>query len=209
MPELEKITSNIRRVLAQFSLSDLRISYLAIAVMIAIGAIVNVFMPHGWTVWPFVLAAGIITMVHEAAERNGQGVPPLHAYGFFAGAVIVWVVLTAIFSVVNPVILVFGLLGLSYQAARAYIKARQRMKLIETRRAEGKCIHCGEPINKDLTYCEECGNEPDPMSTQLQRVASTIQQQKKVGHARQVLTETNKTAMSRREKAILRSKGRK
>lgn len=210
MLDMAKIKSDVRIALRDFSRHDLRWSHLAIGVMILIGVIVNLLLPHGWTVWPFVLAAGIITMVHEAAERNGQGVPPLHAYAFFAGAVIMWVVLVSIFAAVNPFILVAGVFGLGYHSTQGYLKGRQRMKLIAQRRADGQCIHCGEPANKVLAYCENCGEEPDPVATQLQRVASTIHQNKKTAHARSVLTpESNATKTSRREKAILRQKGRR
>ena len=143
MADIPKIKADVTTALREFSMHDLRWSHLLIGMMILIGAIVNLLLPHGWTVWPFVLAAGIMTMVHEAAERNGQGVPPLHAYAFFAGAVLTWVVLVSIFAVVNPFILVAGILGLGYHSARAYMKGRQRVLLIATRRAEGKCIHCG------------------------------------------------------------------
>lgn len=210
MADIPKIKNDVRNALRQFSAHDLRLSHIVIGVMIVIGAIINIFLPHGWTIWPFVLGAGIMTMVHEAAERNGQGVPPLHAYGFFAGAIVAWIVLVTLLAVVNPLIVVIAILGLGYHSAHAYIKARQRMMLIESRRAEGKCIHCGEPVNKDLTYCENCGEEPDPVSTQLERVASTIHQRKNAAHARSVLTpEAPSAALSRREKAILRQKGRR
>src|SRR5687768_8892372 len=72
---------------------DLRWSYLAVFGMVLVGAVVNLIMPHGWTVWPMVLAAVIMLAMHEAAERTSEGVPPFKAYGLFAAALLAWLVI--------------------------------------------------------------------------------------------------------------------
>src|SRR3989442_4467205 len=66
---------------------DIRWSYWLVGGLIALG-IVSTFLPwsHGWIVWPFIFVVGFMSMVHEAAERNGQGVPPFHVYSLFVGA---------------------------------------------------------------------------------------------------------------------------
>jgi hypothetical protein len=176
---------NIRR---QFSLADLRWSYIAIGVFIVIGAVVNLLLPNGWTIWPFVFAAGVLTMMHEAADRNASGIPPLYVYGFVAGAVITWIGVVMIFTAVNPLILVLGMLALAYYAAKDHIKQKQRMELMAGRAMEGLCIHCGEPVDATLAYCPECGLEPNPDESRLKRVASTVSQAKRSQHMREVLS---------------------
>src|SRR5438309_498187 len=54
---------------------QLRWSFFAIVGLVVLGAVVNRLIPHGWAVWPFVAAAGMMLMIHEAADRNGQGIP--------------------------------------------------------------------------------------------------------------------------------------
>src|SRR5438128_3057792 len=82
----EWIQRGVPTALNQFREHDLRWSYLAVGGMVIVALIVNFLLPHGWTVWPFVLAIGILLYIHEAAERNGTGVPPMHVYGLFFGA---------------------------------------------------------------------------------------------------------------------------
>src|SRR5690349_13687686 len=89
---------------------DMRWSYGLIAVAIVVGIVAS-FMSHGWTVWPFVFIVCFMSMVHEAAQRNGQGVPPFHVYALLVGTIVGWIVVVAIFSLVNPVILLFGLIA--------------------------------------------------------------------------------------------------
>src|SRR5438132_11300131 len=89
---------------------DIRWSYWLVGGMIALGAVSSLFLSHGWTVWPFVFIACFMSMVHEAAERNGQGVPPFHVYALLVGGVAVWIVVVLLFSFVNPVVLMIGLI---------------------------------------------------------------------------------------------------
>jgi hypothetical protein len=167
----ERAKAFLRRGLREYVRTDLRWSYLAIFGMILGGAVINLAMPHGWTVWPFVMAAGMMMLIHEAAERNLTGVPPFHVYALFFSALACWFVLLAILSLINPVILLIGLLVLGYYCALGYLKQRERKRLIARRRMEGKCIFCGAVADYDLAFCMNCGNEPDPDDAQLKRVA--------------------------------------
>src|SRR5690242_2191907 len=89
------VKNDAGQALRDFRDKDLRYSYLIIGGMIVIGLIVNWLFAHsrGWTVWPFVLAAGILLCIHEAAERNGTGVPPLQVCALFGGAIAGWIVM--------------------------------------------------------------------------------------------------------------------
>ena len=86
----------------------MRWSYWLIISLILVGIVANIVLSHGWTIWPFIFCVGFMSMVHEAAERNGQGVPPLHVYAFLLCVIAVWVFLTAILSVVNVFVLLCG-----------------------------------------------------------------------------------------------------
>jgi hypothetical protein len=151
--------------------TDLRWSYLLIFAMMAGGVVINLFMPHGWTVWPLVMAAGMMLLIHEAADRNGEGIPPLQVYAFFLGALVIWFFMMAVLSIVNPVILLVGLIAAGYYCALGYIRQREHKLLVTKRRMEGLCIFCGEPADYDLAFCPRCGREPDPDDAQLRRVA--------------------------------------
>ena len=199
------IDNDLPVALKQFFSMDLRWSYIAIGAMVVIGVVLNFLLPHGWTVWPFVMAAGILAMVNEAADRNGQGIPPFQVYALFFGALGLWVFVMAVLSITNPLILLLGISVLIYYAIRGYLQDRERRCMIETRRAENRCIHCGEPIiDPKLAFCENCGEEPNPLNTQLDRVRSTVSLAKNTAHARGVLTKEAVTAAAaRKEKQLL------
>src|SRR4051812_5408234 len=97
--------------LKEFYRNDMRWSYWIIGGLIAI-AIVASFFKGGWQLYPFLFAAGVLSMIHEAADRNGQGVPPLYAYAFLLGGIGIWILVVLIFSFVNPFILFLGVLAL-------------------------------------------------------------------------------------------------
>src|SRR5688500_7985991 len=53
----------VMMALQQFTRLDLRWSYLAIGVLVVVGAVLNLVLPHGWTVWPMIMAVGGMMMV--------------------------------------------------------------------------------------------------------------------------------------------------
>src|SRR5262245_39161943 len=93
--------------ITEFYRNDMRWSYWVIGLLVVV-AIVAGFFKGGWQLYPFLFAAGVLSMIHEAADRNGQGVPPLYAYGFLLGVVGLWVVIVIIFSFINPFIIFLG-----------------------------------------------------------------------------------------------------
>ena len=205
------LTGDAAAATRQFWLLDMRWSYLMVSGLAFVGVVVNFFLPHGWTVWPFVMAAAILLFVHEAAERNGQGVPPLHVYALFFGALAAWIIVMAILSVTNPLIVVLGIAILGYRCAKAWIKQRERNRIIEERRAAGQCIYCGEIVeNANLGVCMNCGNDPDPSATQLARVASIVHGAKQTERARAVIKgESLGQIASKKERVLAASRPRK
>jgi hypothetical protein len=189
--------------LKQFYQTDMRWSYWVIAGLVAIGIVAS-FFKGGWALYPILFAAGVLSMIQEAADRNGQGVPPLYAYGFLIGIILLWVIVVLIFSFVHPVLVFIGMLVLAYQLARGYLQERERTKLIETRRAHGECIHCGFETEEKKGVCPNCGEEPDPTSARLRRVASIVHVRKNTPQARGVLGKGNPmSSVKQRENALI------
>lgn len=165
------IKARLMEAFRQFASLDLRISHLAIGVTIILGALINLFLPHGWTVWPAILAFGILTYMNEAVSRNCQGFPPYHVYAFFIGAIAAWTLIVLVLSAVNPVILILGIGAILFRIIEAVLRQREREKLIATRRLQGVCLHCGGPYDANVVFCENCGEEPNPDEAILKRVA--------------------------------------
>jgi len=183
---------------------DLRWSYVVIFAMVCIGGVVNFVLPHGWTVWPMVLAAGVMALMHESAERTSEGVPPFKAYALFGAALLAWLVVVVVSSVLNPFILILGLVAIAYQVARGHLTVRQKRLLVEARREDGRCIYCGMPANYDTAYCENCGEDPDPERTRLDRVASMASQERRGARVRAAMTpESHAASAKKREEALL------
>jgi hypothetical protein len=166
----EQLKRMLREGWRQYRLRDLRWSYFAVLILAVCGGVVNVLFAHGWTVWPFVFAAGILLMVHEAVDRNGQGIPPLYAYVLLGSGMTLWMLFVIVLKAVNPIVLLIGFIGLCYYAAAGYGKQLERQRLIAKRRMEGCCIHCGYPANPQHVYCDHCGEEPDPDGARIGRV---------------------------------------
>jgi len=195
---------NFLKGLKDYVSYDLRFSYWLVLGMVLLGIGVSIFVPHGWAIWPFICVAGFLAMVNEAAERNGQGVPPFQVYALFAGAIFVWIVIIAIFSLFNGVVIMIGLVALAYQCARAWMQERERNRVIEARRASGECVHCGEVVTNKNGVCEHCGNEPDPIGTRLRRVANIVNANKDAGRARSAIQQkSNHASASSKEQALI------
>lgn len=200
----QEIKAYLTKAMHQFSWADLRWSYILIGGMIVLGAFVNYVMPHGWTIWPLIPVMGLLIVVNESADRNGQGVPPLQVYALLAMGVAAWLIGVMILSQVNVFVLLLGVGGLGAYTAHGYLKHRERLRLRFARRLEGLCVHCGEPADEDDTYCENCGQEPDPDRTGQQRTSAIVQHGRKTDRARSVLTpESLGNVAARKEKALL------
>ena len=202
--QIERVKPFIRLGLREYVRTDVRASYLIIAGMILLGIIVNFFMPHGWTVWPLVLAASLMLLIHEAADRNGVGVPPILVYSFFAGAIVIWLMCVAILSLFNPIVLLIGILVLGYYCVKGYLQKVEEKRVIAKRRLDGCCIFCGHPADYELACCMHCGREPDPDSALLRRVGFSPRQGDIKQQARAALKPlSNAASAKQKEQALL------
>jgi hypothetical protein len=200
----ERIKPMLRQGWREYKQRDMRWSYLVIGVLIVCGIIVNLLLAHGWTVWPFVFAAGLLLMLHEAVDRNGQGVPPLYAYALLGSAITFWMLVVVVLKAVNPIVLLLGFLGLCYYAALGYQKQLDRVRLVASRRADGCCIHCGYPADPRRVYCSHCGEEPDPDTSRLGRIATSERSTSDKARTRAALTPPAPTASAKaKEQALL------
>lgn len=196
-----------RQVVASFKQldeTDLRWTHLAIIGMVVAGGIVNCFLDHGWTVWPLVMAAALMTAVSEAADRAGQGVPPLVVYAGFAGAMVVWIGSVMILSQVPLIVIFAAIVAVSYFSIKGWLKVRLRRQLIESRIAHGLCVNCGQAVSPNIDLCENCGLPPNPTLAESRHLADVTHRRANAAHARAVLTgESMAASASRKEQALL------
>jgi hypothetical protein len=198
----EWLKTRLASVVHEYARLDLRASHIIVAAMIIAGAITNLVVAHGWTVWPFVGAFGVLTYINEAADRNGQGIPPFQVYAFFFGAVALWILMVLLLSSINPIIVILGIMAVGYRAAQAFIRQRERDRLIAARRADGRCIHCGEVFDPNGIVCESCGEEPNPDEALLKRVAQIYRSPQEMARTRATLSR-GVTNASTKESALL------
>ena len=188
----------------QLDITDLRWTHLAIVGLVVGGAVVNLFLHNGWTVWPLVMVAALMTAVHEAADRAGQGVPPLTVYVCFAAAIVAWIVLTMILSAVNVFVILAAIVALGYFSLKGWLKVKIREELIKSRIAQGLCVYCGEPASTNLDYCENCGMEPNPVLAESRRLSDSTHRNANAAHARAVLKgEGIGMSAARKEQALI------
>ena len=209
----EEIKNRLRQALRDFIGLDLRPSHLIVAGIVLLGVIVNILFAHshGWTVWPVVLAFAMLTIINEAVDRNGQGIPPIQVYAFFIGAGVLWLVLVMVLWAISPIFLILGIGLVLYRGVEAYIKQRERERLIDFRRERGVCVHCGEVYDPNAVLCESCGEEPNPDSAILKRVAQICRSPQDVARARAALSRASgsNSAASKEKALIARHHGEK
>ncbi len=200
--------SALKQVIASFrqlDVTDLRWTHLTIVGMVIGGALINLIFRHdGWTIWPLVMVVALMTAVHEAADRAGQGVPPLTVYACFAGAIVLWIALTMILSAVNVFVILAAVVALGYFSIKGWLKVKLREELIKSRIAQGLCVYCGEPASTDLEYCDNCGMTTNPITAEARRLSDLTHRNADATHARAVLKgESMQASASRKEQALL------
>jgi len=202
--QIERLKPFLRLGLREYFRTDARASYLIIVGMGVLGVFVNLFLPHGWTIWPLVIVAEGMLLINEAADRNGVGVPPLLVYAFFSGAILFWLLCVAILSLFNPIILLIGMMVLRYYCIKGYLLQLEQKRVIAKRRQEGCCIYCGHPADYELACCMHCGREPDPDYAQLKRVGFAPRAPDIKQHARAALKSESLAEVARqKEQALL------
>ena len=187
----------------EFIRHDLRFSHLVVAASIVLGALINLFFAHGWSIWPVVLAFGILTYINEAVSRNGQGIPPFQVYLFFMVAVVLWLLAVAILASLHPLILILGLIAILYRIGEAILRQRERNRLVASRRSQNLCLHCGHTYDSNAVFCDHCGEEPNPDAAILKRVAQIYRSDNDVERARANLGRTAPTTISTKEQALI------
>jgi hypothetical protein len=199
----------LRIALRNFLERDLRWAYLINAGLVVLGVVINIFLPHGWTVWPLVGAAGIMVMVNEASDRNAVGIPPLQVYALVTVAICLWIMGAMLFSALWPLLLVCVVAPLFYYGMRGYRWQVARDRLVALRKRQGRCVHCGEPADPQYLFCTCCGmdlNALEPAAKPNLEQLSPAQME----HARQILMPQSPIAeMSRKEQQLLKRKRRK
>ena len=209
---MQSFRSIARDVVSRFrrlSAADLRWSFLIVAVLIVLGAILNAFFPHGWTVWPFVAVAGLFVMLNESTDRNGEGIPPLQVYALLFSALAIYAIVLVILSRLNLLVLIAGLTMCTYYAVRAILAQRTKDQLLADRLANGQCVHCGYPANSKNAYCEQCGEEPNPSAAQKERIGAVLRTGGRTGRMRAMLTSKSATAdVKSKEQALLARRNR-
>ena len=200
---IDEIKTFAIRARAQFSWSDLRWSYVIIGGLLLLCIPISMLLEHGSQIWPVVPVLGMMIVVNESVERNGQGVPPFQVYAFFAMIIGVWMLGVIILSTINVLVQLLAVGVLAYYSVKAYMLQRNRLRLIETRRNEGCCIHCGEPADPEELICEECGLEVDPERSSQQRTASIAIYGRKGDRARKVLKQDSMAGTAARKEQSL------
>ena len=109
----DELKPQVTAALRHFKQTGLRWSYIINGTLVIVGFVANYFLPHGWVVWPAVLAIGMLVMINEAVDRNGQGWPPLLIYASVAAVLTLWVLFAFIFSAIAPVLLFVGVPALA------------------------------------------------------------------------------------------------
>ena len=208
----ELIIPKLKQLFRDYLLLGSRPSHIIIAAMIVVGALVNMFFAHGWTVWPFVLAFGILTYINEAVDRNGQGIPPVQVYGFFVGVGLAWILVILLVWAINPIIFILGIGVIIYRVVEALLRQRERERLIASRRLAGVCLHCGEVYDPNVSVCPSCWEEPNPDAALLKRVAQICHSPQEMARARAVLSRSSggsKSSSSKEQALIDRHHGKK
>jgi hypothetical protein len=197
--------SRVFRGLKEYLILESRPSHLIIGAMVVVGAVMNLILPHGWTVWPFVLAFGMLTYINEAVDRSGQGIPPYQVYLLFLAAGAAWIVAIVLLQMINPIVFIIGIGVIVYRVVEAVMKQRERENLIATRKMQGLCLHCGSVYDPNSSVCPSCWEEPNPDAALLRRVAQICHSPADMARARAVLTRAAPSgSASAKEQALIK-----
>jgi hypothetical protein len=163
-------------VLRTFVFLDMRWSFFVTVILIGVGGIVQLFIPRGWSVWPVVFCGALLSMLDEASDRNGVGVPPLRVVAFVVGVLAAWLGLAMFLRVVPTIVPILGLGVTAYYSIRADLKRRQRRAVMAMRVHQGLCAYCGEEFEPGTIDCMHCGELVNPdgiRSTWSTRIAQS------------------------------------
>lgn len=173
-------------------LHQVPIVWIIVGVLIALGFIanftINLFASGGLSVWPFIFAASTLLVINDASDQNGVGVPPLHAYGLLLGVLLVFFVVVALISHINPWVLMVLTLGLAVYVGRDWRDRKRKEREVIRRRLAGVCIRCLEPVKNDIdASCPRCDFPVHPERLTMMRLARAIAQAGSGARVRQTL----------------------
>jgi hypothetical protein len=169
------------------------VTWLVIVGLVIVGALVNIFLPGGVVVWPFVFAVSLLLIVNSASERHGVGVPPFQAYALCFGVLLVFFVFIALVSRINAwLVVVLTILAGGYLLQDRSVR-RHRARVLDVRRAAGLCVRCATPVGRGRDdVCPRCGTPAHPDRVNLFHLGNAIRQNARftASGARQVLSGT-------------------
>lgn len=204
MFDFQNIRQKLQPYLRQFSIADLRWSYIIVAGMVVVSVLINViFKSKGWTIWPFTAETAAVVFIQELVERNTDGMPPLQVYALALGILLVWITVAIALSLTNPIIILLGVGALIYYSLRGYMRIRRKQEMIAQRIDQGLCIHCGQPANPDSGVCENCGEDPNPSDSQLKRVQAYSSKNRNPARMRAVLKQDSLAASAKKKEDAL------
>lgn len=157
--------------------------------MAVAGFFVNVFMPGGLVVWPFVFAAAMLLIVNDASDRNAVGVPPFQAYALFFGILAGLFLFVALVSQINAWLIIALTIGAAVFVARDWAQRKAKQREYERLRAAGLCVRCRTPVGRGLDdVCSSCGLPSNLERVNLLRLGRAIGMRADAVKLRQVLT---------------------
>jgi hypothetical protein len=200
----EHLRKELPRTLRDLVRLNFRYSFVVAAGLVVVGAIVQRFIPNGWSVWPVVFVGGLLAMIDEAVDRNGTGIPPLRVIALTIAFLASWLGMALLLKVIHPVVWLLGIAVATYFAIRGDMRRRAAIGLMNMRVANGQCAHCGEEVDEGVIDCPHCGEltNPDGVRTRW----STLQGQSAAAVARTrgiLIGETGGAIAQRKEQALL------
>lgn len=150
---------------------------------------INIFASGGLSVWPFIAAVSLLLVINQASDENAVGVPPLQAYGLFAGVLVGFFIFVALVSRINPWVVVALTLGAGAWLVYDWKLRLDKQRELQRRRLAGLCVRCLTPVKDGLDeFCPNCDLPVNPERLNLFRLGKAIANKAQSGKTRAVLT---------------------
>ena len=188
-PATDRIDHTISLPTTQDEKAAVPIMWLVVVGLVVVGALINIFLPGGVVVWPFVFALSLLLIVNDVSDRHGVGIPPFQAYALCFGVLLVFFVFVALVSRINAwLVVVLTILAGGYLLQDRSVR-RHKARVVDVRRAAGLCVQCATPVGRGRDdFCPRCGMPAHPDRVNLFHLGNAIRQNAQFSGARQVLT---------------------